>query len=72
MIFKDKRDSYDLAFDYEQVEGTTPEPNVRCDVHRVMRLTYTKQYKLETVKDMHVFRQTWLKKYGSAIYVGRK
>jgi len=33
MIVEDKQDSYDLAFDYEQVDGTTPEPNVRRDVH---------------------------------------
>ena len=28
MIVEDERDSYGLAFDYEHVEGTTPEPNV--------------------------------------------
>ena len=28
MIVEDKRDSYDLAFNYEQVEGTTPKPDV--------------------------------------------
>jgi len=33
MIVEDERDSYGLAFDYELVEGTTPEPTVRWDHH---------------------------------------
>ena len=33
MIVEDERDSYDLAFDYEHVDGTTPEPTVRRNVH---------------------------------------
>jgi len=31
MNIDDERDSYGLTFDYEHVEGTTPEPNVRWD-----------------------------------------
>jgi len=33
MIVEDKRDSYGLAYDYEHVDGTTPEPNVQWDYH---------------------------------------
>jgi len=33
MIVEDERDSYGLAFDYEHVEGTTPEPIVRWNHH---------------------------------------
>jgi len=33
MIFKDERDSYDLAFDYDYVEDSTPEPNVGREHH---------------------------------------
>ena len=33
MTVKNKRDSYDLAFDYEQVDGTTPELTVRYNAH---------------------------------------
>jgi len=33
MIVEDERDSYNIAFDYEQVDGTTPKPTVRRNVH---------------------------------------
>ena len=33
MIIEDERDSYDLAFDYEDVEHSIPEPIVRQDHH---------------------------------------
>jgi len=33
IIVEDKRDSYGLTYDYEHVEGTTPEPNVQRDHH---------------------------------------
>ena len=33
MIVEDEQDSYDLAFDYEQVDGTTPESTLRRNVH---------------------------------------
>ena len=33
MIVEDERDSYDLAFEYEDVEGSIPEPVVRRDHH---------------------------------------
>ena len=33
MIVEDKRDSYDLAFEYEDVESSIPEPIVRRDHH---------------------------------------
>ena len=33
IIVEDERDSYGLAFDYEHVEGTTPEPNVHHPVY---------------------------------------
>ena len=33
MIIEDKCDSYDLAYDYEYMDGTTAEPNVRSDDH---------------------------------------
>jgi len=33
MIVEDKRDSYDLAFEYEDVEGSISEPIVRRDHH---------------------------------------
>jgi len=28
MIVEDERDSYDLAYDYDDVEDNTPQPNV--------------------------------------------
>ena len=33
MIVEDERDLYDLAFEYEDVEGNIPEPVVRRDHH---------------------------------------
>ena len=33
MIVEDERDSYDLAFKYEDVEDSIPEPIVRQDLH---------------------------------------
>ena len=31
MIAEDERDSHSLAYDYEHVDGTTPEPNAQWD-----------------------------------------
>jgi len=33
MIVEDKRDNYELAFNYDVVEGTAPEPIVNHDHH---------------------------------------
>ena len=33
MIVEDERDSYDLAFEYEDVEGSIPQPVVQRDHH---------------------------------------
>ena len=33
MIVEDERDSYDLAFDYNDVEDNTPQPNVQQGHH---------------------------------------
>jgi len=33
MIVEDERDSYDLAFEYEDVEGSIPHPVVQRDHH---------------------------------------
>ena len=33
IIVEDERYSYNLTYDYEHVEGTTPKPNVQWDHH---------------------------------------
>ena len=39
MIAKDERDNYELAFDYDVVKSTAPEPIVNPDDHLAMRRT---------------------------------
>jgi len=57
MIVEDERDSYDLAFDYEQVDGTTPEPTVRRNVHPYYE-TYLRRTMEVRDPEMHVSLQT--------------
>jgi len=57
MIVEDERDLYDLAFDYEQVDGTTPEPTVRRNVHPCYE-TYLRRTMEVRDPAMHAHLQT--------------
>jgi len=69
MIVEDERDSYDLTFDYDDVEDNTPQPNVQRD-HHPCYVAY-----LHRVAEIHdpalhdVSNQTLSRKYG--IDIGR-
>jgi len=70
MTVEDERDSYGLTFDYKQVQGTTLEPHVQRNVHPCHTAYLRRKYKFETLNHICVYRQTWLKKYGTDIDIG--
>ena len=67
MIVEDERDSYDLAFEYEDVKGSIPEPIVRWDHHPSYTHIFVELYKFVIPSFMHISNQIWSKKYGGDI-----
>jgi len=56
MIVEDERDNYELAFDYNVVEGTAPEPIVNHD-HNPYYETYFQRFKEIRDPDAHAALQ---------------
>ena len=60
MIVEDERDSYDLAFEYEDVEGSIQEPIVRRDHHPCYVAYYHKVVQIHDL-ELHACLQSYLK-----------
>ena len=56
MIVEDERDNYELAFDYDVVKGTAPEPIVNHDHHPCYE-TYFQRSKEIRDPDVHAALQ---------------
>ena len=56
MIVEDEPDNYELAFDYDIVEGTAPEPIVNHDHHPYYE-TYFQRFKEICDPDVHAALQ---------------
>ena len=46
MIVEDERDNYELAFDYDVVDGSIPEPIVNQDHHQCYETYFQRSYKV--------------------------
>ena len=56
MIVEDERDNYELAYDYDVVEGTAPEPIVNHEYHPCYE-TYFQRYTKIHDPDVHTALQ---------------
>ena len=63
MIIEDERDSYSLAYDYQYVDGTTPEPNVRWDHHPCYSAYLPRVVQVQNPSNMRASNRTLLKRY---------
>jgi len=52
MIVEDERDNYELAFDYDVIEGTASEPIVNHDHHPCYETYFQKS---KEIRDPHVY-----------------
>jgi len=61
MIVEDERDSYELAFDYDVVEGTVQEPIVNHDHHPCYETYFQRSKEIcdpDALTHMHLSKRT--------------